>query len=85
MRILHTEASSGWGGQEIRILTESQVFARHGHELLVAADVDSQIVQNATAYGIKAFPIRLKKKRFSDFFALRKLIHQQKPDRKSVV
>ena len=80
MRILHTEASSGWGGQEIRILTESQVFARHGHELLIAADIDSQIAQNAAAYGIKAFPIQLKKKRFSDFFALRKLIHQQKPD-----
>ena len=80
MRILHTEASSGWGGQEIRILTESQVFARHDHELLIAADVDSQIAQNAAAYGIKAFPIQLKKKRFSDFFALRKLIHQQKPD-----
>ena len=80
MRILHTEASSGWGGQEIRILTESQIFARHGHELLIAADVDSQIAQKAAAYGIKAFPIQLKKKRFSDFFALRKLIQQQKPD-----
>ena len=80
MRILHTEASSGWGGQEIRILTESQVFARHGHELLIAADVDSQIAQNAAAYGITAFPIRLRKKRFSDFFSLRKLINQQKPD-----
>jgi glycosyltransferase involved in cell wall biosynthesis len=80
LRILHTEASSGWGGQEIRILTESQVFQRHGHELLVAADVDSQIVKNAAAYGIKAFPIRLKKKRFADLFALRKLIQAQKPD-----
>ena len=80
MRILHTEASSGWGGQEIRILTESQVFARHGHEAFVAADMDSQIVKNAAAYGIKALPIRLRKKRFSDFFALRKLIQQQKPD-----
>lgn len=80
MRILHTDASSGWGGQEIRILTESQVFAQHGHEAFVAADMDSQIVKNAAAYGIKALPIRLRKKRFSDFFALRKLIQQQKPD-----
>ena len=80
MRILHTEASSGWGGQEIRILTESQVFQLHGHELLIAADIDSQIAKNAAAYGIKAFPIQLKKKRFADLFALRKLIQQQKPD-----
>ena len=80
MRILHTEASSGWGGQEIRILTESQVFQRHGHELIVAADVESQIAKNAAAYGIKAFPIQLSKKRFTDLFALRKLIQEQKPD-----
>lgn len=80
MRILHTEASSGWGGQEIRILTESQVFVRHGHELLIAADVDSQIAKNAAAYGIKALPIKLKKKRFADLFALRRVISEQKPD-----
>jgi glycosyltransferase involved in cell wall biosynthesis len=80
LRILHTEASSGWGGQEIRILTESQIFARHGHELMVAADVDSQIAKKAAGYGIKAFPIQLKKKRFADLFALRRLINEQKPD-----
>ena len=80
MRILHTEASNGWGGQEIRILTESQAFQRHGHELMIAADVDSQIAKNAAAYGIKALPIQLKKKRFTDLFALRSLIKEQKPD-----
>ena len=27
MRIVHTESSLGWGGQEIRILSESQGLA----------------------------------------------------------
>ena len=80
MRILHTEASSGWGGQEIRILTESQVFIRHQHEVILAADVDSQIVKKASTYGVKAFPIRLKRKRWADFLALRQVIKQEKPD-----
>ncbi len=80
MRILHTEASSGWGGQEIRILTESQIFARHQHEVIVAADEKSQIAKKAALYGIKAFSIHLKKKRWADFMALRTLIKQEKPD-----
>ncbi len=80
MRILHTEASSGWGGQEIRILTESQVFIRHQHEVILAADVDSQIAKKASSYGVRAFPIRLKKKRWADFLALRQVIKQEKPD-----
>ena len=38
LRILHTEASVGWGGQEIRILTEAQTFIAHGHDVMVAAN-----------------------------------------------
>lgn len=80
LRILHTEASSGWGGQEIRILTESQVFIRHGHEVAVAADKDSQIAKKAANYGVSAYPIRLKRKRIPELLAMRKLIQTFKPD-----
>ena len=31
MRIVHTEASCGWGGQEIRILEESLGMMERGH------------------------------------------------------
>lgn len=80
LRILHTESSLGWGGQEIRILTESQIFSQHGHEVLLAADVGSQIAKKAIEYDVNVYPIRLKKKRWSDFKALRQLIQQKKPD-----
>ena len=36
MRILHTEASCGWGGQEIRILDEAAGMIERGHELWLA-------------------------------------------------
>lgn len=62
MRILHTEASSGWGGQEIRILTESQVFIKHGHDVAIAADSNSEIAKRAHDYGVPVFPIQLQKK-----------------------
>ena len=31
MNIVHTEASCGWGGQEIRILEESRGLIERGH------------------------------------------------------
>jgi hypothetical protein len=33
LRILHTEASLGWGGQEIRILTEAAGMIGRGHRV----------------------------------------------------
>ena len=33
LSIVHTEASLGWGGQEIRILAESQGLMRRGHDV----------------------------------------------------
>ena len=80
LRILHTEASLGWGGQEIRVLTEAQVFIKHGHEVFLAADSKSQIAKKAIDYGIKTYPINLNKKRLGDLFALRNVIKKVNPD-----
>jgi len=80
LRILHTEASSGWGGQEIRILTESKTFIEHGHQVFIAADIHSEIVVRGTQYGVPIYPINLKKKRLKDFFSLRSVIAKIKPD-----
>ncbi len=80
LRILHTEASSGWGGQEIRILTESGAFINQGHEVFVTADIDSELVKHGTKYGVPIYPIHLKKKRLKDLLSLRNLIAKTRPD-----
>jgi len=80
MKILHTEASSGWGGQEIRILTESQVFIKNGHEMMVAADIDSQLAKKAPSFNVPIHVIDLKKKNLKSLLALRQLIKQLQPD-----
>lgn len=36
MRILHLEASTGWGGQEIRILKEAEGMRKRGHDVVFA-------------------------------------------------
>ena len=43
LRILHTESSLGWGGQEIRVLTEARGVARSGHQVAIAAAAESRI------------------------------------------
>ena len=43
MNILHTEASPGWGGQEMRIVTEAIGMRDRGHKLFFAVQKDSEI------------------------------------------
>jgi glycosyltransferase involved in cell wall biosynthesis len=65
MRILHTESSIGWGGQELRILTEMEGMQRRGHRVhLLTADV-ADILPAARARGLaaNALPIAYKKPR----------------------
>ena len=50
LTILHTEASEGWGGQEIRVLTEAAVFIKHGHKVTIAANASSEILKAASAF-----------------------------------
>jgi glycosyltransferase involved in cell wall biosynthesis len=74
LRILHTESSCGWGGQELRILTEAQDMVARGHRLHLAADPSSRIAERARHYGLElsAVPIRFKSVR--GFMAMRRLI-----------
>ena len=49
MRIVHTESSLGWGGQEIRILAEAQGLARRGHELMLLCPPEARIYARGAA------------------------------------
>ena len=58
-RILHTEASTGWGGQEIRIITESAGMIQRGHKVMLACQPRSVISERAHDHGIETFVMRL--------------------------
>ncbi|MFN6961431.1 MAG: glycosyltransferase [Rhodocyclaceae bacterium] len=51
MRILHTEWSLGWGGQEIRILAEMKAFRDRGIHMEIACRLGSRISQEAADAG----------------------------------
>lgn len=72
MHIVHTEASLGWGGQEIRVLSEARGLIRRGHRVTLLCPERAQIYTAAPDYGVPAVALPIYKKRLPDFFALRR-------------
>jgi len=60
-RILHTESSLGWGGQEVRVLAELEWMRAHGHWVALAAPPASAIAARAGEAGILFYPLRTHK------------------------
>jgi len=63
LSIVHTEASLGWGGQELRILAESQGLMRRGHEVRLICAPESRICAEAPAWGLPVTAAPIGKKR----------------------
>lgn len=80
MKILHTESSIGWGGQEIRILDESAGLIARGHEVAIAAPPEAEIARAAPARGIAYFPAPIYKRTWRALSTLRKVITDYRPD-----
>lgn len=57
--ILHTEASTGWGGQEMRILTEAAGMKQRGHSVSIACQPGAMIAEHADDFGIGVFVMRM--------------------------
>ena len=63
MRIVHTESSLGWGGQEIRILSESQGLIRRGYDVRLLCPPEARIYSEAAAWNVPAIALPIAKKR----------------------
>ncbi len=61
IKLLHTEWSDGWGGQEIRILSESKAFIEKGYSVTIACQPNSQLISKANQADIPVFPISMNK------------------------
>ena len=76
IRILHTESSLGWGGQEIRILKEIKGISERGYWVALAAPIDSMIYKKAKEEKILTFPLELQKRNPFLFVKLWRIINQ---------
>jgi len=80
LKILHTEASRGWGGQEIRILNETAGMMQRGHEVMIACTPESNIAREASARGIEVVELPLEKPSLSGVMALRRWLQAHPVD-----
>ena len=63
LAIVHTESSLGWGGQEIRILSESQGLIRRGHDVKLICPPEARICAEARNWGVPAIALPIARKR----------------------
>ncbi|HSU63748.1 MAG TPA: glycosyltransferase family 4 protein [Burkholderiales bacterium] len=63
LAIVHTESSLGWGGQEIRILSESQGLIRRGHDVKLLCSPEARIRAEAKTWGVPAIALPIARKR----------------------
>lgn len=61
MHILHTEASPGWGGQEIRILREAEGMRERGHLVIMAINRHGKLIAPARKSGFKVYEVPFEK------------------------
>ena len=80
MKILHTEASCGWGGQEIRILEESRGLIACGHEISVACPAHARMTAEAPRFGVPVVALPIEFKTIAGFFAVRKYLKEHPVD-----
>jgi glycosyltransferase involved in cell wall biosynthesis len=63
LSIVHTESSLGWGGQEIRILSESRGMIARGHQVRLVCAPGSRILAEAPDWGVPTVALPIAKKR----------------------
>jgi glycosyltransferase involved in cell wall biosynthesis len=72
LSIVHTENSAGWGGQEIRILSEARGMLDRGHQITLVVPPEAPIAGAAERLGIPVVPLGIRRKQVSDLHALRR-------------
>jgi glycosyltransferase involved in cell wall biosynthesis len=81
IKVLHTEWSDGWGGQEIRIINEMIAVREQGVEVFLACRDHAVIKQKALENNIKVFALPFRGNAdFKTLFILRKIIKEHSID-----
>ncbi len=77
LSILHTESSIGWGGQELRILTEMEGMARRGHRVHLLTAGTADILPAARARGLAATGLPIEAKKLTGLVAVRRWLARE--------
>lgn len=65
LKILHSENSMGWGGQELRVLSESRGLLERGHDVLIVCPPDSGIRRGAERMRVPAIELPIGRRSYT--------------------
>lgn len=80
LNVIHTESSLGWGGQEIRILTEAAGMIARGHQVTLLTPGEAPIFEEAKLYGVPTQALPIAWRRPAGLRALRDWIRRNPVD-----
>jgi glycosyltransferase involved in cell wall biosynthesis len=81
LKIIHTEASPHWGGQEIRIFEEMKWFREQGHEMILVAPVNGTLYMRCKEEGFQVISVYFTKPRtLLNILKMLLIIWRLKPD-----
>ncbi len=80
LSILHTESSIGWGGQEIRILTEARGLLDRGHRVMLLTPENAEMLPVAQKMGVPVTALNIGKKRIGPLLAMRSWLADHRHD-----
>jgi glycosyltransferase involved in cell wall biosynthesis len=80
LKIVHTEASCGWGGQEIRILSEATGLIERGHNVHLLCPPQAKIYTEAQRAGLPVTPLPIGRKGVKGIIAMHRWLEQHRPD-----
>lgn len=81
MHILHTESSNGWGGQEMRILSEAEGMRSRGHEITIAVVKGGKLAEKARSASFQVYEMDFtKSKAMKTILQLISIIKKHKID-----
>ena len=80
MRILHTESSCGWGGQELRVVADICASIRRGHSVTLCCDVHSQFVERTDLPDSVIMRTSIARKSLRGLLALHHVMERVDPD-----
>ena len=80
MNIVHTESSLGWGGQEIRVLAESQGMRERGHEVTVVCAEGARILEEAPRWQVPVVALPIGRKNWTALRSLKDWLSRHRCD-----
>ncbi len=72
LTIVHTESSCGWGGQELRTLTEAAGMLRRGHCVILLCPPEAPMHAHAVRLGVPVEALPIGRKNWKGLSALRR-------------